>query len=157
MIYKILNYVIIKINKVFIRSGVLLPRCEVCGKEHAEIHHIIHKSEGGIDLEINYKYLCSEHHRGRYGPHKNNKLDLQYKLELLKKLNTLFDKSYYSQIEIQMKLSINKSKAKKFLKGLKMYKEGYKREDIIYNIMGKKNYDDLDFFHFNDFVALNLA
>ena len=55
--------------------------CEICG-DKADIHHIIHRSEGGFDIEINYKYLCALHHRGKNGPHQNQFVDLQYKIDM---------------------------------------------------------------------------
>ena len=35
--------------------------CEIC-HEKADIHHIVHRHEGGFDIEINYKYLCEKNH-----------------------------------------------------------------------------------------------
>ncbi len=31
--------------------------CEICG-DYADVHHIVHRSEGGLDFKLNYKYLC---------------------------------------------------------------------------------------------------
>ena len=56
--------------------------CEICNKP-ADIHHIVHRSEGGLDIEINYKYLCNEHHRGKNGPHHSIEIDLKYKLDII--------------------------------------------------------------------------
>ncbi len=134
-----------------------MSRCEICGKEHAEVHHIVHKCEGGMDIEINYKYLCAKHHRGKYGPHKNENVDLKYKLELQEKLENLLDKEYCTISELQIKLSINKNKAKKIVKGFKRYKEGYKTKEIIYRLMGNNNYSLYEMFNCDEYVALNLA
>lgn len=57
--------------------------CEICNKK-ADIHHIVHKSEGGFDIELNYMYLCEEHHRGKLGPHHCLKTDISYKINLQK-------------------------------------------------------------------------
>ena len=81
--------------------------CEICNKK-ADIHHIVHKSEGGFDIELNYMYLCEEHHRGKLGPHHCLKTDISYKINLQKKL----------------------------------YKEGYKKEDVIFILMGKAYYSE---------------
>ncbi|MBE6067009.1 MAG: HNH endonuclease [Clostridium lundense] len=128
-------------------------KCEVCGKK-AEIHHIINRCQGGLDCEVNYKYLCSEHHRGKNSPHKNSKIDLEYKLELQEKLNELFCKNFYTLEEIEEILHLNKSKAKKIIKQLKLYKEGYKREDIILKFMGNRMYDEYMMDEYDDFIPL---
>lgn len=116
-------------------------KCEICGRE-ADIHHIIHRNEGGLDFPLNYKYLCPEHHRGKMGPHRNEKVDIEYKLELKEKLSKLLIKDFYTMEELTQVLNLNKTKAKKFFKGLRLYKEGYKKEDIIFTLMGKKEYNE---------------
>lgn len=116
-------------------------KCEICGRE-ADIHHIIHRNEGGLDFPLNYKYLCPEHHRGKMGPHRNEKVDIEYKLELKEKLSKLLIKDFYTMEELIQVLNLNKTKAKKFFKGLRLYKEGYKKEDIIFTLMGKKEYNE---------------
>lgn len=120
---------------------MLLYKCEICGRE-ADIHHIVHKNEGGLDFPLNYKYLCPEHHRGKEGPHRNSKIDIEYKLELQERLERILYKDFYTTEELIEVLSLNKTKAKKFFKELKLYKEGYKKSDIIYRLMGKKKYNE---------------
>ena len=114
--------------------------CEVCGKR-ADKHHIIYSSQGGLDFPLNYKFLCPNHHRGKLGPHKNPQVDLEYKIELQDKLNSLLCKDYYSMQELTSLLSISKSSLKRLLKEMHIYKEGYKSKDIIYLLMGKKSYE----------------
>ena len=120
-------------------------KCSICG-EKADIHHIVYRSEGGFDVEINYLYLCPMHHRGKNGPHQNKVVDLQYKLELQQKLYNCLPKEYYWAKEISEILGFHNGALKRLLKGLKLYKEGFKKEDIIYRFMGnqKYSYDILD-------------
>lgn len=40
-----------------------------------EKHHIVFKSQGGLDFDLNYKYLDSNSHRGNLGPHKNKETE----------------------------------------------------------------------------------
>ena len=80
--------------------------CEICNKK-ADIHHIVHRSEGGFDIPLNYKYLCPVHHRGRLGPHHNLEIDIQYKLELQNKLYKLLRKDYYSSKQLSLTLNQN--------------------------------------------------
>ncbi|GIM28545.1 HNH endonuclease [Clostridium polyendosporum] len=114
-------------------------RCEICGAQ-ADIHHIIYKSEGGLDFELNYKYLCPNHHRGKNGPHRNKEVDLKYKIELQESLERLLTEEYYSPEELFYTLKIRKNLLKKLTKNLKLYKEGYKSKDIAYALMGNKFY-----------------
>lgn len=116
-----------------------MHHCEICGS-NADIHHIIHKHEGGFDIKLNYKYLCNYHHRGKIGPHNNIETDLKYKLEFQDKLYSFLPKKYYRAKELYPILDISKSSLKRLIKNLKVYKEGYLTEDIIKNLMGGKLY-----------------
>lgn len=104
--------------------------CEICGKK-ADVHHIVHRNEGGLDFDFNFKYLCPTHHRGKFGPHKNKIIDFKYKLELKNKLYTTLSKEFYSLNDIISILKLSNSSSKKLKKVLKRYKEGYKTEDLI--------------------------
>jgi hypothetical protein len=113
--------------------------CEICGKK-ADIHHIVHRSEGGLDFPLNYKYLCQEHHRGKNGPHRCEETDLKYKLELQNKLLNILSKEYYTVYELSNILNISNNSFKKLTKSLKLYKEGYLKEDIVFYLMGNYFY-----------------
>ena len=115
--------------------------CEICNKP-ADIHHIIHRSEGGLDIKINYKYLCEEHHRGKNGPHHCAEVDLKYKLELQEKLYKLLPKDFYTLRELNVILNLSLNASKRITKDLHLYKEGYKKEDIILSLMGGKLYSE---------------
>ena len=112
-----------------------MHHCEICGSK-ADIHHIVHKHEGGFDIKLNYKYLCNYHHRGKLGPHHSLETDLKYKLELQEKLFTLLPKKYYMPKELYSILDISNSSLKKLIKNIKIYKEGYSTEDIVRTLMG---------------------
>ena len=115
--------------------------CEICNAP-ADIHHIVHRSEGGLDIELNYKYLCPKHHRGKNGPHHSKEVDLKYKLELQNKLFSILKKEYYSFKEFASELNIPKNTLKRITKNLKIYKEGYRKIDIITQIMGGQLYSE---------------
>jgi hypothetical protein len=131
-----------------------LYKCEICSRE-ADIHHIVHKNQGGLDFPLNYKCLCPEHHRGKYGPHRDSKVDLEYKLDLQYRLERLLEKNFYTVEELIDILSLNKTKAKKFFKELRLYKEGYKNNDIIYRLMGKAQYNEYMLEDYYDMMVLN--
>ena len=109
--------------------------CEICNKP-ADIHHIVHRCQGGLDIEINYKYLCEKHHRGKNGPHHCLEIDIKYKLDLQKKLFELLPNEYYSFKQISKTLNISYNIMKKITKSMKQYKEGYSKQDIILYLMG---------------------
>ena len=37
-----------------------VPGCNLPGQRH----HIVFRSQGGLDIPMNFKYLCPEHHTG---------------------------------------------------------------------------------------------
>lgn len=104
-----------------------------------EKHHIVFKSQGGLDFDLNYKYLDSNSHRGNLGPHKNKETDLKYKLELQEKLEQLLTKDYYNIKELIDLLGLKEVQANKaFRKLLKV--NGIEREDAIRRLLGGRFY-----------------
>ena len=116
-------------------------KCEICG-EPADKHHIVYKSQGGMEFPLNFRYLCSVHHRGPSGPHKNRSLDLEYKLDMQKKLENVLIKEYYTIEELVPLLNINKGMLKRLFKDCKESDEGFRKGDIIFRLMGRKKYDE---------------
>lgn len=115
--------------------------CEICHKK-ADIHHIVHRHEGGFDIEINYKFLCDEHHRGKNGPHQCLETDLKYKLKMQQRLYSLLNKKFYNFREIGQTLNAPFNTVKRLTKNIKLYKEGYRKEDIIFRLMGNVYYTE---------------
>lgn len=61
--------------------------CFICGTtENLEAHHVLFKSAGGRGQWRNIRFLCAEHHRGKYSPHQNE--------QLRKELEKLHEKLY---------------------------------------------------------------
>lgn len=116
-------------------------KCAVCDRE-GERHHIVYKSQGGLDFPLNYVYLCSWHHRGVNGPHKNRRVDLEYKIEMQKKIEKILVRDFYKMKDFMELLHINKRQAKIITKDFRLYKEGYRTKDIIKRIMGGRLYYD---------------
>ena len=87
--------------------------CEICG-DYADVHHIVHRSEGGLN----------------------------YKLEMQNNLRELFIKSFYTGNDIKIMLGLTPGSLKKLTKNLKLYKEGYSSDDLIFNLMGRKVYSE---------------
>lgn len=106
-----------------------------------ERHHIIFKSQGGLDFELNYKHLTSEAHRGNNGPHRNRETDLRYKRDLQRKLESILTDEFYTIEELIDLLGLEKRQAYKAFKKLNYHPDrGIKRKDIIKRLMGGRFY-----------------
>ncbi|MBK5242412.1 HNH endonuclease [Clostridium sp.] len=116
-------------------------KCEICGNP-ADKHHIVYKSKGGIEFPLNFRYLCSKHHRGKFGPHKNRRLDLEYKLNMQKKLGDILINEFYNIEELVQLLNINRGIIIRILKQYKLNDKGFRKVDIIFKLMGSKKYDE---------------
>jgi len=117
--------------------------CVKCGLNYSERHHIIYKSSAKYMefIPINIIYLCREHHRGNHSPHKNDKINKQYKLDFQRKLESLFIKSNYNELEISEILEVNIKEVMRIVKTLKYYEEGYRTRELIKRCLGGMFYD----------------
>ena len=110
--------------------------CQVCGNPHTEKHHVVFRSQGGLDADWNIIRLCPLHHRGNLSPHRNKNIDLKCKLKVQAYLSTTLTDTYYSdKPEI---FTVNEWR--KITKPLTRYSDGYLRDDIIRRCMGGKIY-----------------
>lgn len=91
--------------------------CEVEGcKCRGQRHHIVFRSQGGLDIDLNYKYLCAEHHNmGNCSPHMSREIDIGYKIELQRKFYRLFHEARYTIGEIAELLGCQKKTLEKYL------------------------------------------
>lgn len=117
--------------------------CEICGTSYnVEKHHIMFRSEVKAleHCELNFVYLCSEHHKGTYGPHgsKGSAFNRKLKLEFQNKLEMFWYKPYLNKEDIQEVLGISENALNRLLKTLKVVKGEYVREDILRACMGGK-------------------
>ena len=117
-------------------------KCEICG-DPADKHHIVYRSQGGIEFPLNIRYLCSFHHRGKDGPHKNRMLDLEYKLDMQRKLEEILIKEVYTTEELVPLLNINKGMLVRLFKEYRQNEKGLRKADIIFRLMGRKKYDSI--------------
>ena len=101
-----------------------------------EKHHIIFKSQQGMDFDLNYKYLDPDSHRGNLSPHKNKKIDLQYKEQLEQDLREVLPLDYYSLSELILILGLDKKQATKAFKRVSVTSKGISKESIIFQLMG---------------------
>ena len=119
--------------------------CEVCGSTHlVEEHHIIKRGQvpSLINCELNYKYLCYEHHRGTHGIHGKygSKLDRKLKKGFQKNLQLIFGADiYYTVEQIKERLRIDLRATERLVKTLLPIESKYKGEDIIRACLGGKS------------------
>lgn len=110
-----------------------------------ERHHIVFRSHGGIDCDMNLIALPMAFHKGPNGPHKNRATDLVLKLCLQEKLFEVFHKKHYTVEEVIRIMEPYNKKSKTSLerqlkKQNKCTAKGYRREDVVRTLMGGKIY-----------------
>lgn len=103
-------------------------------------HHIVFRSQGGLDFTLNLIYLTPEEHIGDKGPHRNRERDLELKRNLQVTLLKLLTEDKYTLKEIIETLGLKRGQAEKAFKRVDCYDGAYKTEDIIRRLMGGKMY-----------------
>ena len=103
-----------------------------------ERHHIVFKSQGGLDFDINFVYLEAERHRGNLGPHLCEKTDTILKKQMEINLREILTKRYYYIEELIEVLGLNSEQANKAFKKVKYDGNGIAREDVLRRLMGGK-------------------
>lgn len=117
--------------------------CEVCGKP-GQRHHIVFRSHGGLNIEVNYCYLCAWHHiDGPDAPHRNRETDLRLKIRMQRDLENLFWRNTYTLEEIADRIGLSKKTLAKKMRTVKHRMEDYGRKDIITFLMGGRLYETL--------------
>ena len=105
-----------------------------------EKHHIIFRSQGGLNFPLNYKYLTAEQHRGNNSPHMSREIDLQYKVELEQELRHTLTDTHYSIDELIQILELEKKQAYKGFKQVSKGSKGMEKEDVIFRLLGGRFY-----------------
>lgn len=116
-----------------------METCEICGG-YAEKHHIIYKSQGGLDFDLNYKWLCYDHHRtGSLAPHQNEGINKLYKKEFQEKLEEIFPNDYVTEEELKV-LGIKKKDIEKITKKFRIINGSYEKTEVIKRLCGGRFY-----------------
>lgn len=117
-------------------------KCGLCGRQGYDVHHIVRRSQGGMDIELNLIYVCRECHskiHARKNIEKMLRRQLKNKLEKLILINKHYEIEEISQILKIEKEKIEKAMQKAILKW--QFIEGVPKasgEDIIRWLMGGK-------------------
>lgn len=119
-----------------------MHKCEYPGCTNpGQAHHIVFRSQGGMDIPVNFKYLCVEHHSsGKAAVHNNRKFDLELKRSMQEMLYKMLPKDKYTIEEAAKIILCSKKKLEKKLKTVKSVEGYYEKEDIIRKIMGDRLY-----------------
>ena len=105
-----------------------------------ERHHIVFRSQGGLDIEINYVNLSPEDHRGDNSPHRSDQIDKEYKIQMEKEVRDLLIDEYYTEEKLMDLLDIDSKTAYKAFRKVFKTSNGMVREDVVKRIMGGKFY-----------------
>lgn len=117
--------------------------CEVCGAP-GQRHHIVFRSHGGLDIKVNYCYLCAWHHtHGPDAPHRNRETDLRLKIRMQRDLENMLWCESYKIKEIAEIIGISRRTLERKMKNVPHSRGDYSREEIIKFIMGGKLYEGL--------------
>ena len=117
--------------------------CEVCGRP-GQRHHIIFRSHGGMDIKVNYCYLCAWHHtQGPDAPHRSREADLRLKVRLQRDLENMFRADEYHLDEIAKIIGYDRRRLARKMRNVPHQLGKYGRRDIITFLMGGRLYEDL--------------
>lgn len=119
-----------------------MEQCDVKGCMRAgQKHHIVFRSQGGLNIELNYISLCIYHHSvGKEAVHNNRAFDLELKRALQERYFELFEKEQYTIAEISELIGYNKNRLARRMKSVPQRAGKYGKEDIIRFLMGGKLY-----------------
>lgn len=118
--------------------------CEICGRP-GQRHHIVFRSHGGLNIELNFAYLCADHHTGPQGVHNNRDMDLRLKIRMQRKLEQLFSGDGYQIGDIARMVGYDRRRLEKRIRAAAVpdHLGEYARWDIIRFFMGGKLYEEL--------------
>ena len=103
-------------------------------------HHIVFRSQGGMDYDLNLIQLTQEEHEGNDGPHHNIERDRQLKRQLQEQLFELFPPGQYDIDTISKKLGRTRKYFEPRFCKVKNIGGLYEGEDIVRHLMGGKLY-----------------
>lgn len=102
-------------------------------------HHIVFRSQGGLDFPLNLIELTQEEHEGINGPHRNKDRDKELKLQLQNQLWELFpEEELFTIEEISKKLGRTKRYFEPHFRKVQMTAGKYRGFHIVKKLMGDK-------------------
>lgn len=112
--------------------------------DYLEKHHIVFRKQNKAIEKwlVNIKDLCLGCHRGNDGPHLNRITDLKYKRELQRTIEAELTSEGYRENDLMLTLGLTVDEIQKTVKTLSRSSYGYRRLDIVMELMGGKLYND---------------
>lgn len=113
------------------------PGCSSMGQQH----HIVFRSQGGMNIDINYAYLCPAHHTGtKAAVHNNREFDLRLKRNMQEELFRKFTDDEYTIEKISKIIGYDKRRLDKRFRKVRQRAGTFQKEDIIRELMGGRLY-----------------
>lgn len=105
-------------------------------------HHIVFRSHGGLDNQLNRIDLCPYHHNlGPDSPHRNRMVDISYKTNLQEQYFELFEPDKeYSIKDIAEIIGLSEKKVGQAFLKVNNNAGMYSQEDIVRRLMGGRLY-----------------
>ncbi len=118
-----------------------MKECQECGRwAETQAHHKIPKGRDkrGWDFPGNLIDLCWECHHGPAGPHHNREKAGQYFREVKAYLWETLTDDYYMPEQLAKAIKLPQKQAYQVVRLLRPAEEGYRKEDIIYRLLGNR-------------------
>lgn len=104
-------------------------------------HHIVFRSHGGLDFDLNFIGLTQEEHEGNNGPHRNRERDLELKRALQARLRQMFPEGeLFTVRQIAEKLGRSERYFAPHFWKVPMKDGKYPGEEIVKKLMGGRFY-----------------
>jgi hypothetical protein len=119
-------------------------KCLYCENNWVEKHHTIEKGSGWpkkvtwLDYDLNLVGLCLKDHKIMHDTSIGSARSKILEAKLQAKLEELFSQEYYNPQIIKKILNYTDKELRDMTKVLLIHTDGYKREDIILRLMGRK-------------------
>ena len=104
-------------------------------------HHIVFKSQGGLDFSLNLIRLTQEGHEGDKGPHRDRGRDLELKRALQAQLTGLFPEGEFFTVgEVAEKLGRTERYFAPHFKRVPTAGRKHLRREVVKRLMGGRFY-----------------
>lgn len=119
-----------------------MRECQECRRwtDYIEHHHKVPKGwdKRGWDFPGNLIDLCNDCHHGLAGPHLCRETALRYFYEVRDYLEKTLTETHYTPEALAKAIKLPLKQAYQVVKLLRPETQGYRREDIIFRLLGNR-------------------